>query len=70
MINNFRIYVDREGKIPQLRPKEWKCTSHPYYIRYVNNYPVAMRGPAEVLRLACYNYATQQNVDIATIPQE
>lgn len=70
MNNNFMIYVDREGNMPQLRRKKWKCISHPYYVRYVNNHPVAVHGPAEVLRLEVYSYATQQGVDIATLPQE
>jgi hypothetical protein len=56
--------------MPQLRRKKWKCISHPYYVRYVNNHPVAMHGPAEVLKFECYSYATQQGVDIATIRQE
>jgi len=70
MRDNFRIYVDREGCMPQLRRKKWKCISHPYYVRYENNHPVAMHGPAEVLKFQCYSYATQQGVDIATIRQE
>lgn len=36
----FWIYVDREGKLPQLRHKPWSCASHPYWVRYVNDSPV------------------------------
>jgi hypothetical protein len=49
MTKNFRVYVDRGGKMPQLRHTQWNCTTHPYYIRYVNDRPVAYHGPAEVL---------------------
>lgn len=46
---NFYIYVDREGKMPQLRRKVWDCRSHTYYVRYQNDRPVARRGPLEVI---------------------
>ena len=46
---NFRIYVDRGGKMPQMRCGEWKSDTHPYYVRYLNNVPVARRGPISVL---------------------
>ena len=49
MTKNFRVYVDRGGKMPQLRHKEWQCDTHPYYVRYVNDRPVTYHGPAEVV---------------------
>lgn len=48
-MNNFYIYVDRDGKMPQLRNKKWKAKSHPYYVRYANNNPVAYHGPLDVV---------------------
>lgn len=49
MTNNFRVYVDRGGNMPQLRHSVWKCATHPYYIRYVNDRPVAYHGPVNVI---------------------
>jgi hypothetical protein len=49
MTKNFWVYVDRGGKMPQLCHKRWQCVTHPYYIRYVNDRPVAYHGPAEVV---------------------
>ena len=75
MNNNFMIYVDREGKIPQLRRKKWKCISHPYYVRYQNNHPVGLHGPTAVLaeditKTKVYSYAKHEFVSIAGIQQE
>jgi hypothetical protein len=61
MTKNFRVYVDRGGKLPQLRHKPWQCVTHPYYVRYENDRPVAFHGPTNVLaedvsgtRVYCY----------------
>lgn len=76
MRDNFMIYVDREGKMPQLRRKKWvKAISHPYYVRYVNNHPVGLHGPIAVLgeditKTKVYSYAKHEFVSIEGIPQE
>jgi hypothetical protein len=49
MPKNFRIYVDRGGKMPQLRRSVWKCETHPYYVRYVSDRAVAYHGPVDVV---------------------
>ena len=49
MTKNFYIYVDREGKMPQLRTSEWECESHPYFVRYINDNPISYHGPIEVV---------------------
>ena len=49
MPKNFRVYVDRGGNMPQLRRSVWKCDTHPFYIRYSNDGPVAYHGPVDVL---------------------
>lgn len=51
MANNFYIYLDREGKMPQLRYHKRKCDSHPFYIRYVGDKPVSYHGPLEILAM-------------------
>ena len=75
MRDNFRIYVDRGGNMPQLTHKRWASNTHPYYIRYENNRPVALHGPVAVLaqditNTKIYSWANHDFVDIATIPQE
>mgnify|MGYP006950428232 FL=1 len=49
MTKNFRVYVDRGGNMPQLRHSVWDCDTHPYYIRYINDRPVAYHGPVSVV---------------------
>lgn len=49
MTKNFRVYVDRGGNMPQLRHSVWKFDTHPFYIRYINDRPVAYHGPVDVL---------------------
>ena len=49
MPTNFLIYKDRGGKMPQLRRTKWTCETHPYYIRYINNRPIAYHGPLNVI---------------------
>ena len=41
--------MDRGGNMPQLRTTQWESRSHPYYVRYVSNRPVAYKGPANVI---------------------
>ena len=49
MNNNFYIYKDKGGKIPQLRYSAWQCRTHPYFVQYVNNRPVKYHGPIDVV---------------------
>lgn len=49
MKDNFYIYVDRGGKMPQLKYRKWTSETHPHYVRYANNRPVAYHGPLDVV---------------------
>jgi len=40
MNDNFYVYTDIDGKLPQLRRTAWRSLTHRYYVRYVNNKPV------------------------------
>ncbi len=43
----FRIYVDREGKMPQFRrngSNPPNPETHPYYVEYSNEKPVEYHG--------------------------
>jgi len=75
MRHNYYIYVDREGKMPFLSGNKRKSVSHPYYIRYVNDTPVAYHGPTEVhaqdvTKSKVWDYRQACYVPIANIPQE
>lgn len=75
MKKNFWIYVDREGKMPQLRHLPWVSENFPWYIRYVNNRPVAIHGPADVLaqdvtRTKVWNYANNTFIPIDKLKSE
>lgn len=72
---NYLIYVDREGKMPVLSHGKRDMISHPYYIRYVNDRPVAYHGPAEihardVSRSKIWDYSTGTFVPISSVPHE
>lgn len=72
---NFRIYVDRKGRMPVLSYKKWNSKTHPFYTRYQNNHPVGLHGPTEVLseditKTKVYSYAKHEFVSIVGIPQE
>lgn len=72
---NYFIYVDREGKMPFLSATKRNSLSHPFYIRYVKNSPVAYHGPAEVhardvTGSKVWDYSRCIYVPIANIPQE
>lgn len=64
--------------MPAISATRWASKTHPYYVRYVNNTPVAYRGPLEVVALQStpdgfyklYDYNKQAWVDATTIPQE
>jgi hypothetical protein len=75
--SDFWRYVDSEGKMPQLRYEPWDCEHFPYYVRYVDNRPVAFCGPVEVVAtrmrngdLKFYDYSKQEYVPANGIPQE
>ena len=75
MTKTFRIYVDRGGKMPQLRHKPWQSSTHPYYIQYVNDRPVSYHGPAEVLAQnitedGVWCYLTSEFVSIHSLRSE
>ena len=67
MYNNFYIYVDTDGKMPILSPHPRQIKSHPFYIQYSGNKPVAYHGPLYVLcsdttKKKIYDYSTQSYV--------
>lgn len=75
MKKNYLIYVDREGKMPILSHTKRNYKSHPFYIRYVNNTPVAYHGPAEIhakdiTRSKVWDHCKSCFVPINIIPQE
>jgi hypothetical protein len=49
MSKNFFIYVDKGGKCPVLSQKKLSVPSHPFWVRYVNDRPVAYHGPKEII---------------------
>lgn len=77
-IGNFYYYVDREGKMPTLSDKKVTIKSHPYYVRYIGDKPVAYHGPVEIVatkspldgQLKIYNYHKQEFVLASTIKAE
>lgn len=75
--HTFWRYVDREGKMPQLRHEPWDCEHFPYYVRYVNSRPVAFCGPVEIVAtrmrdgdLKFYDYNSGEYVPADGVPQE
>lgn len=48
-MTNFYIYLDREGKLPQLKTHRWSSLTHPYFIKYINDKPVSYHGPKQVI---------------------
>jgi len=73
--DNFRRCVDSDGKMPVLSRSNRPIPNRPYYIRYENNKPVALRGPVEVLAsdvsgTKVYDYDLNEYVPIDGIPQE
>lgn len=69
---NFYLYVDRGGKMPQLAYQKWESKTHPYYVRYVNDKPVAYRGPLAVVGTngKLWDYSINEYVSAEGIPQE
>jgi hypothetical protein len=75
MVKNFRVYVDRGGKMPQLRHGAWNCETHPFYVRYENDRPVAFHGPTEVLvenikKDSVWCYLRSKFIPIALLKEE
>jgi hypothetical protein len=75
MRTSFFIYVDREGKMPFLSGERCHSVTHPYYIRYVNNRPVAYHGPADihardVSGTKIWDYSQNEFIPICTVPTE
>ena len=64
--DNFRIYLDRQGKMPQLRHTAWSSKSHPNYVRYVGNRPVGRHGVDGKI----YDYNQQEFVPAESVPVE
>ena len=73
--DNFYLYVDRDGKMPSLSYRKQDTPHHPYYVRYVNNKPVAYHGPADILcgdvtKSRVWDYSRNEFVPIETIESE
>lgn len=59
MSDNFYVYVDREGKMPQLRQRATVIQTHPYFVRYVQNVPAQVLpypGQTQVWNYASCSY--------------
>lgn len=75
IMKNFFLYVDREGKMPFSSSTRKEIKSHPFYVRYVSDRPVAYHGPKQILASnitndKVYCYQRQEFVSIDSIPQE
>ncbi len=72
MAMNFYIYVDKGGKMPQLRRRPTEIKTHPYYIKYGGDKPIAIHGPRELLTTdgKVYDYALKEFVPADGIPSE
>jgi hypothetical protein len=76
MRDNFWVYVDSGGKLPQLRYNPWDSPLYPYYVRYVGNKPVAYRGPLDVVAtsthdgLKFYDYSLKEFVPAEGVLEE
>jgi hypothetical protein len=69
------VYLDRDGKMPQLRREPWESKTHPYYIRYVNDVARAYHGPPNILAqdatgTKVWCYATRNYVPINSLVSE
>ncbi len=74
-MNNYYIYVDKQGKMPILTKKPAQIKSHPYYIKYRNDTPTAYHGPSDVLasdisNTKIWDYAKSNFTPISSIPSE
>lgn len=73
---NFRICVDRGGKMPILRNlKDTTLATHPWFVEYRNNRPVGYKGPVEIVatrspvtgKLNFWDYSTQSPIGAETV---
>ena len=74
-MNNYYIYVDKQGKMPILSKGSKEIKSHPYYTRYHNNSPIAYHGPSEILandisNTKIWDYAKSNFIPITSVPSE
>jgi hypothetical protein len=75
---DFYYYMDRGGKMPFLDKQKKEFKTHPYYIRYVGDRPVAYHGPIEIVatrspldnQLKFYDYSKQEFVLAETVKAE
>lgn len=59
MSDNFYLYVDNEGKMPQLRQRATLIRTHRFFVRYVQNVPVEVfpyPGQTQVWNYASCSY--------------
>lgn len=75
MPKSYYVYVDRGGNMPQLRHSEWVSNTHPYYVRYINDRPVAYHGPQDALAQnitgdSVWCYLTDSFIPLTTLIQE
>lgn len=71
-MKNFFLYVDREGKMPFISAVQRAVKSHPFFVQYRDNVPVAYKGPANVLAsditgTKVWNYATNEFQPISSL---
>lgn len=75
MPKNFWIYFDVLGKCPVLSHKPISVISHPNYVRYVNDRPVAFHGPkqfvcSDLTRTKVWDYLDSEYVLIDNLVEE
>ena len=46
---SFFRYVDKNGNMPFISNKRRNVISHPYFIQYKDNKPIAYHGPSNVI---------------------
>lgn len=65
---NFYIFVDKGGKMPVLRhSRTAPAPSHPYFVRYSNNRPIAVNpypGQTEV-----WDYSATRYIPVEAVPR-
>lgn len=72
MNGSFFRYVDKGGNMPILTYHSTYIKTHPYYVQYYNNKPVAYHGPQNVLcsdisGTKVWDYSTNSFIDITNI---
>lgn len=65
--DNFYIYVDSDGKMPQLTYKPWTSKSHRYWTQYRNNKPISVKPHPKQTHV--WDYSTNSSVKVSSVKQ-